>query len=156
MASFADLQYYLCWHRWVSGPKKAKTSWCYTWMVSNAAPIFSDHQKISCKIDWLSWSTRFLWTSITIWYIYHKTWHSNSCLFINFFHKCTFAWTVDIIKSWCMILVWQPLQLYFKICIILCWVFQIRNPFLDSRPWKLIICLATRTVYKYFLQNIKN
>ena len=24
MAIFADLQYYLCWRRWVGGPKKAR------------------------------------------------------------------------------------------------------------------------------------
>ena len=24
MAIFSDLQYYLCWRRWVGGPKKAK------------------------------------------------------------------------------------------------------------------------------------
>ena len=27
MVIFADLQYYLCWHRWVGGPKKAKKCW---------------------------------------------------------------------------------------------------------------------------------
>ena len=32
MAIFADLQYYLCWRRWV-GLKKLKTCWRNIWMV---------------------------------------------------------------------------------------------------------------------------
>ena len=34
MAIFADLQYYLCWRRWVGGPKKNKKKLRNTWMVS--------------------------------------------------------------------------------------------------------------------------
>ena len=34
MTIFADLQYYLCWRRWV-GLKKPKTCWRNTWMVPN-------------------------------------------------------------------------------------------------------------------------
>ena len=34
MTIFADLQYYLCWHRWV-GLKKPNLCWLNTWMVPN-------------------------------------------------------------------------------------------------------------------------